>query len=257
MGSVDTAMHPKPRFEELAFHETSLGELSLRRRTILSLENREVYEIILGDTFLMSSLFTEVEKALARLGLAAAAESFTNTDGLDVVVGGLGLGYTAVEALKNPSVRAIFVVDYLAPVIEWHQQGLVPLGETLATDRRCEFVHGDFFALALSDAHQPTFDPAHPGKRFHAILLDIDHSPSKLLHDRHAEFYSADGLRQLASQLHPGGVFALWSDDPPDEEFMDTLRQAFDSCKSRIVTFENPLLGNDSASTVYVATREK
>ena len=71
---LHTAMHPKPRFEELAFHETPLGELSLRRRTILSLENREVYEIILGDAFLMSSLFTEVEQALARLGLAAAAD---------------------------------------------------------------------------------------------------------------------------------------------------------------------------------------
>ena len=101
------AMHPKPRFEELAYHETPLGELSLRRRTMLSLENREVYEIILGDAFLMSSLFTEVEQALARLGLAAAGESFPDSDDLDVVVGGLGLGYTAVEALKDPSVAAV------------------------------------------------------------------------------------------------------------------------------------------------------
>ena len=252
---LHTAMHPKPRFEELAFHETPLGELSLRRRTILSLENREFYEIILGDAFLMSSLFTEVEQALARLGLAAAAESFPDSDDLDVVVGGLGLGYTAVEALKDPSVGGLFVVDYLAPVIEWHQQGLVPLGETLTSDQRCQFVHGDFFALALADAHLPSFEPTDPGKLFHAILLDIDHSPSKLLHDRHAEFYSADGLRQLASRLHPGGVFALWSDDPPAEAFMNSLSQAFDSCESHIVSFENPLLGTDSASTVYVAKR--
>ena len=73
--------------------------------------------------------------------------------------------------------------------------------------------------------------------------------------DSAAEFYSANGLRQFASHLHPGGVFALWSDDPPDEAFMDTLSQVFDSCESHIVTFENPLLGNDSASTVYVAKR--
>ncbi|MGK0185641.1 MAG: spermidine synthase [Verrucomicrobiales bacterium] len=246
-------MHPKPRFEELAYHKTPLGELILRRRTILSLENREVYEIILGDAFLMSSLFTVVEQELATLGLAAAAESFPGNAALDVVVGGLGLGYTAVEALKDPTVGTLNVVDYLEPVIEWHRTGLVPLGKMLTDDDRCEFVHGDFFALALADDGHPGFAPDDPEKRFHAILLDIDHSPSKLLHDRHATFYSTDGLKRLATRLHPGGIFALWSDDPPHTAFMVTLESVFASCESHIVTFENPLLGQDSASTVYVA----
>ena len=44
----------------------------------------------LGDEFLMSSLFTEAEIQLARLGLAALDDSGENT--LDIVVGGLGLG---------------------------------------------------------------------------------------------------------------------------------------------------------------------
>ena len=162
-------MHPKPRFEELDYRTTPLGELILRRRTILSLENREVYEVLLGESFLMSSLFTEVEVALSNLGLAATEERFPDTE-LDVVVGGLGLGYTARAALKFPSVKSLNVVDYLEPVIEWHQQGMVPLGPELAADPRCRFVHNDFFELG--------FDPENPDKKFHAVLLDLDHSPA-------------------------------------------------------------------------------
>ena len=246
-------MHLKPRFEELDYRKTALGELILRRRTILSLENREVYEILLADDFLMSSLFTEVEQALATLGLEAAAGSFPGGSPLDVVVGGLGLGYTAREALKNPALRSLFVVDYLEPVIEWQQQGLVPLGPELTADSRCRFVHGDFFKLALAGQSEAGFDPENPEQLFHAVLLDIDHSPANLLHQQHGDFYQAGGLRKLAGKLHPGGVFALWSDDAPEAGFMEALDQVFDSTASHVVSFYNPLQDRDSESTVYVA----
>ena len=249
-------MPPKPLFEELDFRQTPLGDLILRRRTVLSLDNLNVYEVILGDGFLMSSLFTEVEVALARLGLAAVqspSPTPTTPPRLDVVVGGLGLGYTARAALENPAVAELLVIDYLEPVIEWHRAGLVPLGPELTADPRCRFVHGDFFKLALATDSEPGFDPDSPDRRFHAVLLDIDHSPSHLLHERHATFYSPGGLRQLASRLHPGGVFALWSDDPPDPQFMQALEDVFPSCEAHVVTFHNPLQERNSASTVYVA----
>jgi len=246
-------MQPTPRFEELDYRQTELGELILRRRTILSLDNLEVHEVILGDAYLMTSLFTEVEQALSRLGIAAAERAFPGAAVLDVVVGGLGLGYTARAALEHASVRSLIVVDFLQPVIEWHQRGLVPLGPGLTADPRCRFVHGDFFKLAVADETEPTFDPDAPGRRFHAVLLDIDHSPSNLLHERHAAFYGPDGLRRLAGKLHPGGIFALWSDDPPDEGFMNSLREVFETCEAHIVTFYNPLREEQSESTVYVA----
>ncbi len=233
-------------FAELDYRQTPLGELTLRRRRVAALDGLEVFEVKLGDAFLMSSLFHEVEVALADLGLAAvtAAE-------MDVVVGGLGLGYTAVAALKNPAVRSLLVVDALDAVIEWHERGLVPLGRVLTGDARCRFVHGDFFALAA--APEQGFDDTQTGRKFHAVLLDIDHSPRNLLHARHGVFYEADGLRQLAAQLHPGGVFALWSDDPPDEDFLAALCAVFATANAQVVRFFNPLLERDSASTVYVA----
>jgi spermidine synthase len=235
-------------FAELDYRQTPLGELTLRRRRVAALDGLEVFEVKLGEAFLMSSLFHEVEVALANLGLAA-------TDGaeLDVVVGGLGLGYTAVAALKQNRVRSLLVVDALDAVIEWHERALVPLGPVLTGDARCRFVHGDFFQLAASP--ETGFDPENSGRRFHAVLLDIDHSPNNLLHERHGAFYETDGLRQLAGQLQPGGVFALWSDDQPDDRFLTKLREAFATPKAHVVRFFNPLLERDSASTVYVARK--
>ena len=88
-----------PRFEEIDYQQTPLGDLILRKRTVLSLENKEIYEIILGNSFLMSSLFTVVEQELSYLGVAAVEKAFPD-EKLDIVVGGLGLGYTARAALS-------------------------------------------------------------------------------------------------------------------------------------------------------------
>ena len=123
----------RPQFEELDYQQTPLGEVILRRRTMQTLDHLEIYEIMLGADFLMSSLFTVVEEALSELGLAAAAKSFPD-QGLDVVVGGLGLGYTAKTALDHSALKKLIVVDYLKPVIEWHEKGLVPLGQGLVDD---------------------------------------------------------------------------------------------------------------------------
>lgn len=229
-------------FEELDYQQTPLGELSLRRRRVAMLGDLEVYEVHLGDSFLMSSMFHAVEDALADLGLRELAAGEW-----DVVVGGLGLGYTAVAALAHAPVRSLLVIDFLPAVIGWHQRGLVPLGVKLTSDPRCRLVQGDFFALARDPAG---FDA---GRRFHAVLLDIDHSPRNFLHTRHAAFYSPDGLRAMAAHLHPGGVFAMWSDEPPDAGFVQLLQTVFPAARAEIVTFPNPLLDRDSASTVYVA----
>jgi hypothetical protein len=234
-------------FTELDYRQTPLGDLILRRRRIHALDGLEVFEVKLGDAFLMSSLFHEVEVALANLGLAALS-----APELDVVVGGLGLGYTAAAALKHTEVRSLLIVEALEPVIDWHRRGLVPLGAQLTADPRCSFVLGDFFALSSSGRG---FDSGNPGRLFHAVLLDIDHSPKNLLHSRHGPFYEVGGLRRLAAQLHPGGVFALWSDDPPDQDFIAALDTVFAATAAHIVRFHNPLLQTESASTVYVATK--
>lgn len=230
-------------FELLASQLTPMGEISLRRRlepTLLV----DVYEVKLGDEFLMTSLFTAGEVALAELGLAA-----TTTDQLDVIVGGLGLGYTARAALNDPRVQSLQVIDALGEVIDWHRDRLIPHSAELTDDQRCQLIHGDFFSM-VSEGIQPT--PEGPA-RFDAILVDIDHSPQNLLNPQHASFYQPDGLRRVVDQLHPGGVFGLWSDDPPDDDFLADLNFVFDSANAYVVSFPNFYTNDTAHSTIYVA----
>lgn len=234
-------------FEELDYRPTPIGALSLRRRRELSL-GVDVFEIKLGDEYLMSSLFTVSEIALARLGLAELSGTH-----LDVIVGGLGLGYTAQAVLEHEAVRSLMVVEALDAVIDWHEQGLLPLGPKLTADPRCRFLLGDFFALAAS---KEGFDPDLPARRFDAILVDIDHSPEFLLDPQNAGFYQLEGLTKLSMHLHPGGIFGLWSNERPDEVFTARLAEVFADARAERVTFHNPLQNREFTQTVYLARTE-
>ncbi|MEI4263890.1 hypothetical protein [Roseovarius sp. D0-M9] len=233
-------------FEELDYCPTPIGALSLRRRRDLRL-GVDVWEIMLGQDFLMTSHFTASEVALGRLGIAAC-----RGETLDVVVGGLGLGYTAEAVLDQARVTELCVVEYLAPVIEWHETGILPMGTRLADDPRCRLVEGDFFAMAAGDG----FDPDRPGRRFDAILADIDHAPDHLLDPRSDSFYQPEGLRALKRHLKPGGIFGLWSDKVTDPRFLHRLEAAFPVAWAEPVTFDNPLTGRPFTQTVYLARAE-
>lgn len=230
------------RFEELDWQDTRMGELTLRRRA--DPETQElIYEVKLGDEYLMSSLFTVAEEELATLGLAAV-----EGDQLRVLVGGLGLGYTAATALRDERVSQLTVIDALPAVIGWHQRELLPVSAELVRDIRTTLRHDDFFAVVRAA-------PTSEHERFDAILLDVDHSPRHTLDPSHADLYTEAGLRRLALRLADRGVFALWSDDPPDDDFMATLASVFPGCRAHHVTFANRLTGGISANTVYVGIR--
>jgi len=169
------------------------------------------------------------------------------------VVGGLCLGYTAATALRNPNVRSMLVGEAMKPVIEWHENGLLPLGEVLTKDKRCRFVHGNFFQLARTP--ETGFDELNPGSHFHAILLDIDHSPREVLHPSNASLYTFNGLRKLADQLRPDGVFALWSNNREDAAFTELLRAAFGVGRAEAVVFDNPLQRREAHQCVYIARK--
>jgi len=237
------------RFEELDWQQTPMGEVSLRRRRD-PVTGQDVFEVKLDDDFLMSSMFVDAEVALAHLALERLAGAGDGDARLDVVVGGLGLGYTARAVLEHPEVRSLLVVEALDVVIDWHRRGLVPAAAALTSDPRCRLVPGDFFALAAG----PGLDAAQPEQRFDAVVVDIDHAPDHLLNPSHAGFYGVSGTGSLAAHLVPGGVFALWSNDPPDDGYLAVLAAVFDAVEARVVTFPNPLQGGESTNTVYLGT---
>ncbi len=228
-------------YEELDFRPTPIGDLMLRRRRMPQFGDTDIYEVKLAEDFLMTSLFHEAESQLATRGLGAISR-----EPLNVVVGGLGLGYTAVETLKDPRVESLIVVEYLDAVIEWHQTGLVPLGDILTNDTRCQLKHADFFAVMRDK----------PAEKYDAILLDIDHTPTNVLNQTNTHFYTEEGLNELIQHLKPDGVFAMWADGAPEKSFTQHLSQTFPTAEAHTIEFDNPITGGKSVGAVYVAKTE-
>jgi len=206
--------------------ETPIGMICLRTRPNPLDRAERITEITLDHEFLMSSLNTASERALSRLGLAMHAGR-----DLAVLVGGLGLGYTAHEALGSDRVGRVRVVEYLPQVIDWIRKGMVPLSDALNAEPRLEIVEGDVYAL-LAGAPQETFD---------LVLIDVDHSPDEWLGDDNAGFYSDDGLRMARHHLAPGGVLGVWS-HAPHTPFGDAMRRVFGNLAVEEVQFDNPFI---------------
>ncbi len=235
-----------PMFEELAWEHTPIGELVLRRRR-LSANGADIWEIKLNDGYLMSSQFVDGEIALADIGLAMAPGQ-----GLDVVVGGLGLGYTAQAVLRDPRVGKLTVIELIPQVIQWHRDHVLPLGKIIAHDPRCTLRQGDFFTLA---AEPDGFDPAAPDLLHDAILIDIDHSTTHFIDDASAGFYSAEAIAGITAKLKPGGIFALWSTDAEDAEFVAALGQTLMDVRVERVEFATPYRDAPAFNLIYLGRK--
>jgi spermidine synthase len=226
-------------YEELDHHTTPLGDLVLRKRRLPD-HPEPVFEITLGGAFLMSSLVCESEVALADLALDALGR-----DRASVLVGGLGLGYTAKAALDHPGSSDVTVVEMLPEVIAWHRRGLLPLGTVLVESSRCRLVLDDFYAAVSG--------PREGGRTWDVVLVDIDHSPEALLHTAHAAFYTTEGLARTRRNLSDGGVLAVWAGFAADPAFVERLGDVFEEAWAEEVCFHNPSVARDDVNTVYLA----
>ncbi|MEE2713765.1 MAG: spermidine synthase [Planctomycetota bacterium] len=228
-----------PLFEILDLQETSLGQLCLRRRELLSRPGTIVTEVTLDHVFLMSSYHTESEEALTEIGLR-----MHDGDALSVLIGGLGLGYTARQALQSGRVAQVEVVELLDPVIQWLENGWLPTGESLASDARFQVTKGDVYARLLGPVEHPA----------DLILIDVDHAPDEPLEPSSAAFYTVDGLRGVAEHLRPGGVLAVWSTFP-NPAFEATLAQVFDRVEVDTVAWWNDLVDEEKVDTLFAARK--
>ena len=224
-------------FEILAYESTELGPLCLRRRQLLCDPGRTVTEVTLNHEFLMSSYLTASETALSEIALTMHAGT-----GLQVLIGGLGLGYTAAAALQSDSVTACEVIEFLPQVIDWLEQGLVPLSETLNAEARLQLTHGDVYRMLLGP----------PAQKYDLILIDVDHSPDEPLSTVNGRFYTAEGLQLAKQHLAEDGILGIWSyaDNSP---FTDALRSVFRKVQLESVTVFNPLIEEEQTDWLFFA----
>jgi spermidine synthase len=227
--------------EVLAYGESPIGAICLRRRELLSRPGTIITEITVDHMLLMSSYHTDSEKALA----SRALERHGGTQGLSVMVGGLGLGYTAQEVLRSNAVTRVDVIEFLPQVIGWMKNGLVPLSEELGSDPRMAVHEGDVYGMLAAEA-QSLYD---------LILIDVDHSPDETLADANAFFYTQEGLECAKAHLRPGGLLGVWSyaDSSP---FATALRAVFPHGEIEPVTFDNELTGEHETNWLFLALNE-
>lgn len=225
--------------EILAYEDTPLGPLCLRRRELLSEPGTVVTEVTLNHEFLMSSYNTDSERAISNRSIEIHGGSQ-----LKALVGGLGLGYTARELLADRNVASVEVVEYLPQVIDWLRSDLVPLSGELNVCAHLKITAGDVYRRLL----------AEPTEQYDLIVIDVDHSPGDQLGEEDHSFYTKDGLLKAKAHLCEGGVLAVWS-YAENSDFSRALRSTFDKVRVEPITTINTLVDHEQTDWLFFGVK--
>ena len=220
-------------YVEIARAESERGELVLRER-------REegapaTVELRANGIFVMDTLETSTEHALAEVALAQVA------DPRNVLVGGLGLGFTMHAVLEDVRVEKVVVVEIEGALIDWMRDGTVPHGPEYLADARLTIANLDI-AVAVQELTPGGYD---------LVLLDVDNGPGNLVLDSNARLYGHEFLAAVRRALAPEGVVAIWSaDQSPDLEA--AMRDVYGDMSA--LTYDVDLQGRPEHYWLYVAS---
>ncbi|MEV6817900.1 spermidine synthase [Nocardiopsis dassonvillei] len=196
------------------------------------------YEIYSNGVFLMDTRDGTSEREMVRAALAALPAGRSRSR---VLIGGLGVGFSAREALEHPRVAVVDVVELEPHVIAWHDGELGEAAEYVHRDPRCRVVNADI--VAWLEQASSAADPV----RYDVVCLDTDNGPDWTVVENNNRLYEAAGLEQLTRLLAPGGVLAFWSANAVPA-FEESLRDGFAS----VEVIEVPV-ARGVPDTVYLA----
>lgn len=186
---------------------------------------------------LMNSRLHNSEEALAELGCA----HLKSTVGAQVLVGGLGMGFTLAAALKVVSQSAkITVAELLPAVVEWNRGALGEGAGRPLLDGRVHIHTGD--VIDLFSKKKSIFD---------AVLLDVDNGPEGLTHSANHHLYSLNSLKEIYNSLRSEGMLAIWS-AAPDDTFLRSLKKVGFKVTTQTVRAR---VGKGSRHTIFLAKK--
>lgn len=168
-------------------HLTPRGELVLR-------QNEGHFEVISNGVFLMDTRCGESERLLVRAALDAVPA------GTRLLLGGLGVGFSLVEALRSATLTEIVVVEVEPLIASWHSTYLAPFSQRALHDPRVRLIIADLVTWLAASTEE-----------FDAVCVDIDNGPQWTVTDHNMRLYDDGGTQLLRSRLAPGGVLGVWS----------------------------------------------
>ena len=188
-----------------------------------------------GD--LMNSRRHHSEDALAEF----ACTRLSTIENAQILIGGLGMGYTLAAVLKTVGVSAEVLVAELVPaVVEWNRGVLGRCAGRPLEDGRARVHVGDVADLLKQRAD-----------KFDAILLDVDNGPEPMTHSDNEWLYSLAGLKRIYKKLRPKGIVVIWS-AKANEAFTRRLKKIGFNVQLRTVRARP---GKGSRHTIFVAQK--
>jgi len=204
---------------------------------IITLRKRGTeFSIRTATTELMNSRLHGSEDALAEL----TCSRLKHKDGLKILVGGLGMGYTLAAALDHSDKNTLITVSELVPaVVRWNRQHLGKLAGMPLNDPRVSIKEEDVAETIRKNK-----------SAWDAILLDVDNGPDGLTQEANDRLYDVSGLQTAFSALRPGGILAVWSSGP-DDSFTRRLKRCGFQTETVTVRARRP--GKGARHTIWLA----
>ncbi len=188
------------------------GEIQLQKR-------EQHYEIIYNGVFLMATYNGASERAAVRSALGIVTRRYK--EGIRMLIGGLGVGFSLQEALQWPQVVRVLTAEIEEAVIRWNRTFLRDFNGGVLHDGRVELLKEDFVKVVQREAHRRV-----PEACYHVVLVDTDNGSTWLSRPANELLYRKSGLEQIRDCLLPGGVACFWCSSP-EKEFEGRLQQLY------------------------------
>jgi spermidine synthase len=205
---------------------------------VLYQHDRDFFMMLNGQD-LMDSRQNESELELARLGCKHLADSKTP----NVLIGGLGMGYTLRQTLDmlGPDARVV-VAELVDAVVEWNRTCLGVLNGRPVEDPRVDLKSGDIAEVI-----------SRFSGRFDAILIDIDYGPDAMTASNH-RLYGSEGIQTCRRALVKNGCLAVWSAEPSKKFEQLLVRNGFHVRRYRVPASK---ASKSQSRFVWVASEDK
>ncbi len=222
----------------IPWKEIDRAKVSRNEGEVILLARGDEFSIRTAGTELMNSRIHGSEESLAELA-CSRLDSKVNRQ---ILIGGLGMGYTLAATLElSGSDTQILVSELIPAVIKWNQKYLGHLAGNPLADPRVRVAQED--VVKTIEKQKSAWD---------AILLDVDNGPAGLTQKANDHLYGKSGLKASFDGLRPGGILAVWSSGV-DEAF--TRRMKRTGFVTEMISVRARKSGKGSRHTIWLGKR--